>query len=151
MSLPLKVLMSIPGVTGEPIKASFGRYKASGAMWGGNSSFVLPNGFTFHFDLWYHGSEDEPTQEEILEHARLKHVDLPPEMQNKYPNPRWKGQFINGVDAYWNCIVLNNSLYLHLQGWFDDKELENKIRDRYSLRTDLTEEYLTSLGFIKVI
>lgn len=84
----------------------FGRAKSHGAMWEGNAK-LEKDGVIYYFQLWHHGGEKE-SEESCRQYLSLKGIKI----DGKY------------YDTHWHCIFTDEHIYLHENGWFDDRELE---------------------------
>lgn len=107
------------------------RPKVMGRMWGGRAVSVVKS-VKVELQLWCHGEEEE-TEERLKKHLTIK--------------------FVNGQDAYWNCLWDHKQLWIHPTGWFEDQSLRKHIPNanpNFGSRM-LPEEKLKKLGFTRLI
>ena len=105
------------------------RKKVMGYMYSGNAVLQKGNVKVF-LSLWWHGPE-EVTYQEIEENLGLRAVEI----AGKY------------YDLYWYARWVENTLWIHPEGWFKNNELREKV-DGYK---NFTEEELKNLGFFPVL
>ena len=96
------------------------RAKSQGYMYGGQARAIV-NSVEYKLKLWHHGGDNE-TESSLRPHLMLEGVVLNPMIFDlSWDN---KDTFF---DAYWHVLMDENSCWLHLDGWFQDKELRAKI------------------------
>lgn len=105
------------------------RKKVIGYMYSGSAVLQKDNVKVF-LSLWWHGP-DETTLQEIEENLSLRAV----EVSGKY------------YDLYWHARWIENTLWIHPEGWFRNNELREKVNGY----KNFTTEELKDLGFFPVL
>ena len=106
-------------------------------MWRGRCEVIL-NGITFSFEMWHHGGDIMSRQEAI------KAMSL-------------KGIYVLGkyYDIYWHAVMSEDEIWIHPNGWFQDKELSDLVGDRanynFDRETEIDRRKLEVLGFSRII
>lgn len=116
------------------------RAKVHGRMWGGKAVSIV-NGNKFQLSLWHHG-EDNETEESLKPELCVKTV--------------MTTELIGGrdfFDIYWNCLFDDDSFWCHPTGWFEDRQLHDKIPQRNTNFDNriLPVEEMIELGFIRIV
>ena len=131
----------------EPVEYHPGREKVYGRMWE-NSTKLKKGNTTYHLSLWHHGG-DTMTEGEALSSMAIKGIEV---------GDKWN-------DPYWTTVMSRDAIYLHPKGWFNDRELEAKVKralgksqDEWMTNTNTRrdkvtpaiEKRLLKLGFKKI-